>query len=147
MLQADASWVEVVEVESFGAEPARQRPGAIDFHRVEPAHRAIDVRLRNWGLWCNGTSQSITSPMFRMTPPPPRVRGEVAYCGYSVDRMDAAHVAKAVAALPACHRAAINWSYVKPVNPKRACQAIGTSMAGLAALLRDGRQMLINRGA
>jgi len=146
MLQAEAPWVEVVEVEFFGADRGRPKTGEIDFHRVEPAHRAIDVRLRNWGLWCNGTSQSITSPMFRMTPPPPRVRGEVAYCGYSVDRMDAAHVAKAVAALPAAHRAAINWSYVKPVNPKRACQAIGTSMAGLAALLRDGRQMLINRG-
>lgn len=147
MLQGEASsWIEIADVESVGMIRERVRQQPIDFHRVEPAHRAIDLRLRNWGLWCNGTSQSITSPMFRMTPPPPRVRGDAAYCGVSVDRMDAAHVAKAVAALPAAHRAAVNWSYVKPVNPKRACQAIGTSMAGLAALLRDGRQMLINRG-
>lgn len=119
----------------------------VDFHAVEPHQRALDVRLCNWGRWCNGTSVSLTSPMFRMTPPPPRVRGELAYsAGQPVDRMDAAEVAKAVAALPGPHRSALNWSYVKPVSPRRACQAIGTTLEGLAQLLRDGRQMLINRG-
>lgn len=118
---------------------------AVDFHAVEPHQREIDGRLRNWGLWCNGSNVPMTSPMFRMAPPPPRVRGDMAYSSVSVDRMDAAKIAKAVAALPASHRAAINWSYVKPVSPKRACQAIGTSMEGLALLVRDGRQMLINR--
>ena len=118
----------------------------VDFHKVEPHQRAIDSRLKNWGKWCNGTTAPMTSPMFRMAPPPPRVRGDMAYASAdSVDRMDAMRVAKAVAALPAPHRAAVNWSYVKPVSPKRACQAIGTSMEGLAMLLRDGRQMLINR--
>jgi DNA-directed RNA polymerase specialized sigma24 family protein len=117
----------------------------VDFHAVEPHQRAIDGRLRNWGLWCNGTTVSLTSPMFRMTPPPPRVRGDMAYASTTTDRMDAANLAKAVAALPPPHRAALNWAYVKPVSPKRACQAIGTSMEGLAMFLRDGRQMLINR--
>lgn len=119
----------------------------VDFHAVEPHQRAIDARLRNWGLWCNGSTAPMTSPMFRMTPPPPRVRGDIAYSCNNVDRMDAAHVAKAVAALPAPHRAAINWSYVKPVSPRRACQAIGTTMEGLALLVRDGRQILINKKA
>lgn len=120
----------------------------VDFHAVEPHQRAIDARLRNWGRWCNGSTAPLTSPMFRMTPPPPRVRGEMAYASAdSVDRMDAAQVAKAVAALPERHRAAINWSYVKPVSPARACKAIGTTMDGLALLVRDGRQMLINRKA
>jgi DNA-directed RNA polymerase specialized sigma24 family protein len=119
---------------------------AIDFHAVEPHQRDIDKRLHNWGRWCNGTTAPMTSPMFRMTPPPPRVRGDLAYqSGKPVDAMDAAKIAKAVAALPQSHRAAINWSYVKPVSPKRACQAIGTSMQGLQWLVRDGRQMLINR--
>ena len=118
----------------------------VDFHAVEPHQREIDGRLRNWGLWCNGTAVSLTSPMFRMTPPPPRVRGDMAYNSTCVDRMDAAKMAKAVAALPAPHRAAINWSYVKPVSPRRACQAIGTTMEGLSQLVRDGRQMLMNRG-
>lgn len=121
---------------------------AIDFHAVPDHQREIDRRLLNWGKWCNGTPVSFTSPMFRMTPPPPRVRGEMAYASAdSVDRMDAAKIAKAVAGLPPSHRAAINWSYVKPVSPKRACQAIGTSMEGLQQLVRDGRQILINRKA
>ena len=124
----------------------KTKPTPIDFHTVEAHQREIDERLRNWGRWCNGTPVSLTSPMFRMTPPPPRVRGEMAYqSAYPVDKMDAQAIGKAVAALPASHRAAVNWCYVKPVGPKRACQEIGTTMDGLALLLRDGRQMLINR--
>lgn len=125
----------------------KTRTAQIDFHAVEPHQREMDGRLRNWGLWCNGSTAPMTSPMFRMTPPPPRVRGDLAYSSTPCDRMDAAKVAKAVAALPAPHRAAINWNYVKPVSPKRACQAIGTTMEGLALFVRDGRQMLINRNA
>lgn len=118
----------------------------IDFHAVEPHQREMDRRLENWGRWCNGSYAPLTSPMFRMTPPPPRVRGEMAYqSADSVDRMDAQAIAKAVAQLPEKHRAAINWHYVKPVSPKRACQSIGVGMDGLAELVRDGRQMLINR--
>jgi hypothetical protein len=118
----------------------------VDFHAVEAHQRDIDRRLQNWGRWCNGTTAPMTSPMFRMTPPPPRVRGDLAYQSSTpVDAMDAAKVAKAVAALPQAHRSAINWSYVKPVSPKRACQVIGTSMEGLQWLVRDGRQMLINQ--
>lgn len=120
---------------------------AIDFHAVEPHQREMDRRLHNWARWCRGSTAPMTSPMFRMTPPPPRVRGEMAYLqADTVDRMDAQKVAKEVASLPQSHRAAINWHYVKPVSPKRACQAIGCTMDGLAKLVRDGRQMLINRG-
>ncbi|WP_219209461.1 hypothetical protein [Variovorax boronicumulans] len=117
----------------------------VDFHVVEEHQRAIDLRLSNWARWCNGTASPQCSPMFRLTPSPPRVRGDLNANGVAVDRMDAATVAKAVAALPAPHRAAVNWAYVKPVSPHRACSALGTSMQGLAMLLRDGRQMLINR--
>lgn len=120
---------------------------AVDFHEVEPHQRAIDLRLHNWGRWCNPTSGPATSPMFRMAPPPPRVRSDAAYSASTpVDRMDAQKIAKAVAALPVSHRAAINWSYAKPISPKRACLAIGTGMDGLMQLVRDGRQMLINIG-
>lgn len=119
----------------------------VDFHAVEPHQREIDRRLANWGRWCHGTTAPMTSPMFRMVPPPPRVRSDMAYqVGTVVDSADAVKVAKAVAALPQSHRTAINWCYVKPVNPRRACQVIGTTMEGLAKLVRDGRQMLINRG-
>ena len=50
-------------------------------------------------------------------------------------------------ALPEDHRSAVNWNYVKPVAPTRACQAIGVTMAALAQLVVDSRQMLINRRA
>lgn len=120
----------------------------IDFHVVEPHQRDIDKRLANWARWCNGATVPMTSPMFRMMPPPPRVRGEMAYMSAgAVDRMDAVKVAKAVAALPHDHRAALNWHYVKPVSPRKACQAFGCSMDGLQQLVRDARQMLINREA
>lgn len=124
----------------------RRSRAQVDFHAVEPHQRAIDKRLANWAKWCNGTSAPMTSPMFRMTPPPPRVRADMAYMISDVlDTADAAKVAKGVAALPQSHRAAINWSYVKPVAPRRVCQVLGTTMEGLAKLVRDGRQMLINR--
>jgi DNA-directed RNA polymerase specialized sigma24 family protein len=119
---------------------------SIDFHAVEEHQREIDRRLYNWAKWCNGSNVPMTSPMFRMTPPPPRVRADMAYqMADSVDRMDAMKIAKAVIALPDKHRAAVNWAYVKPVNPRRACQSIGVSPDDLALLLRDGRQILINR--
>lgn len=118
----------------------------VDFHRVEEGHLAIDARLQNWARWCNGSSVSNTSPMFRLVPPPPRVRGDIGFwAGAPVDKLDAAKMAKAVAALPAAHRASINWHYIKPVSPRKACQAIGCSMEGLGQLVRDARQMLINR--
>jgi DNA-directed RNA polymerase specialized sigma24 family protein len=128
--------------------PTTERRGraSIDFHAVEPHQRAMDRRLANWARWCNGTSAPMTSPMFRMTPPPPRVRADMAYQISDVlDTADATKMAKAVAALPQSNRTAINWHYVKPVSPKRACQALGTTMEGLAKLVRDGRQMLINQ--
>lgn len=119
----------------------------IDFHFVEEHQRPIDARLKNWAIWCNGSGAPATSPMFRLIPACREVRGDVNAGLSTVDRMDAALLAKAVATLPAPHRSALNWAYVKPVNPRRACRDLGTTMEGLALLLRDGRQMLINRKA
>jgi DNA-directed RNA polymerase specialized sigma24 family protein len=86
--------------------------------------------------------------MFRLYQTPARARGgEVVTGGMSVDTGDASKVAKAVTALPPPHRAAINWHYVKPVSPRRAAASIGTTLEGLALLVRDGRQMLMNRKA
>lgn len=119
----------------------------IDFHAVEEKHRAIHARLENWARWCNGSPVREINPMFRLYIAPARARGDygAASC-LPIDRQDAARIAKAVIALPAPHRAAINWSYIKPVSPRRAAQALATSLDGLALYVRDGRQMLINRG-
>lgn len=125
-----------------------RRDDYIDFHQVEEKHLAIHQRLVNWGIWCNGTAPSETSPMFRLYIAPARARSRDGVTfGVSVDRMDAARIAKAVAALPEQQRGAVNWCYVRPVAPIRAARAIGTSLDGLMQLLRDGRQMLINRNA
>jgi hypothetical protein len=119
----------------------------IDFNIVPPQHRGIDARLHNWGRWCNGgRGVSGTSPMFRLVPPPPKQRGDVWEDNGRVDGADATVVAKGVAALPEPHRAALNWLYVRPCPPARACKMLATNMQGLAQLLSDGRQMLINRG-
>jgi hypothetical protein len=120
----------------------------IDFHVVEPKHVEIHRRLENWGRWCNGWGAPSTSPMFRLALSTARARGgDLVVAGPSVDRSDAVRIAKAVVALPRDHRAAVNWCYVKPISPRRAASAIGTTLEGLALLLRDARQMLVNRHA
>jgi DNA-directed RNA polymerase specialized sigma24 family protein len=130
------------------AERKREKRGApIDFHLV-PAHQVeIDGRLRNWGIWCNSRAAASSSPMFRLVPPTLNTRRENhARGGNTLDRSDAIRIAQAVTALPEKHAAGLNWCYVKPVSPRKACEAIGCTMEGLQALVIEGRQMLINRG-
>jgi hypothetical protein len=119
----------------------------IDFHAVDPKHAGIHERLLNWGRWCNGSGGPDTSPMFRLFVSAARARaGDVSVStGVPVDRTDAILISKAVIALPAPHRAAVNWAYVKPVSPRRAAASIGTTLEGLALLVRDGRTILVNR--
>ena len=138
---------EVLQTIEVPRRPREQRNSEhIDFHLV-PAHQlAVDARLRNWGVWCNSKAVASSSPMFRLAAPTLNARREIhAYGGNTVDRADALKIARAVAALPEKHAAALNWCYVKPVSPRRACESIGATMAGLAQLLVDGRQMLLNR--
>lgn len=120
----------------------------IDFHAVEEKHREIHARLENWARWCNGSGGPTTSPMFRLYRAPARARGaEHTWSTVAVDGMDAQRIAKAVAHLPEPHRKALAWCYIKPTNPRRAAAEQGTTMEGLALLVRDARTMLINRGA
>lgn len=119
----------------------------IDFHVVEPHQREMDARLANWAKWCRGSGAPACSPMFRMVPPPPKVRRDASFGIDAVDGTDAQRIAKAVTALPKQHCAAINWHYVTPTSPVKACRSLGCTMEGLYQLVRDARQMLINRGA
>lgn len=130
------------------ARASLDRPAAvyIDLHTVEPKHDKIHARLLNWASWCCGDMGGAASaPGFELYRSSARAR-EQSSGNPSPDRMDAAMVAKGVYALPAPHRAALNWCYLKPVAPGRACRELGTTMAGLAQLVRDGRTMLVNRG-
>lgn len=120
----------------------------IDFHAVEEKHHAIDARLRNWGRWLHGSEPPSISPMFRMYRSTARARGaEHTWATSSVDGPDAARIGRYVGLLPMDHRRALNWCYVKPVNPRRAAQELGVTLDELARLLRNARQMMVNRGA
>ncbi len=116
----------------------------VDFFAVEEDQRPMDSRLSNWAIWANGRGFPAVSPMFRLY----RSNDSAGECnagGPPVDAMDAQAVSRGVSALPAPHRAALNWYYIVKSGPKRACQQLGTNMQGLAQYVRDGRRMLINR--
>ena len=118
---------------------------AVDFHAVPPHQDAIHARLLNWGHWCRRREGSGASPMFRS------YRSTDVWAPASVsqpiDGLDAQRIAKGVAHLPEQHRHGIQWHYVRPVAPMRMCRALGLTAEGLAQLVVDGRQMLINRRA
>ena len=132
--------------------PARRSSrGYVDLNAVLPQHRQIDARLANWGRWCHGPTRRDVSPMFRGMPRQPHLRQAGDIQTELLDPLDAAKVAKVVGQLPEKHRAVLNWCYVlnpnsKEASPIRACKKLGTSFQGLADLLRDARQMVINRG-
>lgn len=122
----------------------------IDFHIVEPQHADIHFRLENWGLWAKDRDPRLakqdSSPMFRMTRSGHGDRAYGAPTVTAINSMDAQRVAKGVALLPEPHRIAVNWFYIKPVSPSKACRMLATNMGGLAEFVRSARQMLINRG-
>lgn len=119
---------------------------AIDFHVVEPTHLAIHERLVNWARWSYSRGGSSTSPMFRLyRPADEEDRDDLTRTAQPVDTLDAAKIQKGVTALPEPQMHALNWNYLRPSNPRRMAQKLGTSLDGLAELVRSGRQMLINR--
>ena len=117
----------------------------VDFGYVEPAHREIDAWLINWARWSMNRAGNSCSPMFRQyrSTDANQVYGLLA--AESIDVIAAQAAQKAVAHLPTKNRLAISWCYIKRNNPKQAAQSLGESLAGLAMLVRNGRQMLVNR--
>lgn len=123
----------------------------VDFNVIPEAHGEIHGRLLNWASWCRPRHDSgygDTSPMFRMYRSTARARREYgATTHVSVNKIEAQAMEKAVQALPQKHRAAIRWSYVDRKHPAAEAAGLGVSLQGLADLVRDARQMLVNRGA
>lgn len=117
--------------------------GHVDFFLVEYKHLAIHGRLENWARWCRNGPASRVQPMFRL------YRSTDIWAQHEpaipVDSLDAAHMQKAVTKLPKPNSGALCWYYLKPVDPKRAARAAATTLEGLALLVRDGRQMLVNK--
>ena len=118
--------------------------GPVDFNAVEPHQVAIDARLTNWARWSSGRGGRDCSPMFRLYRPDNYERPVTAT---PIDSLDAQRIQKAVAGLPTPHRLALSWCYIHRTNARKAAQLLGESLPGLARLIRDARQMLINRGA
>lgn len=117
---------------------------AVDFGYVEEKHRGIHMRLEEWAIWVKPRRHSAIHPMFRQYRSPETWIAPEAK--RSVDPLVAQATEKAVTSLPETHRAAVQWCYVFRTHPRRMCQALGVRPEELGKLIRDGRQMLINRG-
>lgn len=123
---------------------------SIDWHLIPERQLAIHDRLLNWARWCRGPAGSDVSPMFRFYRSTDANQGDGQRYGLrataeATDPHDAQVIAKGVAFLPEPHRLSLHWYYLRPVNPNRASREIGTTCAGLAQLVHDGRNMLVNR--
>jgi hypothetical protein len=120
-----------------------KRDKFVDFFEVAPGQVAMHKRLENWALSCHSAGGSSSSPMFRLYRPDNWERiGTTAV----VDFHDAAKIARGIAMLPIPHRKALQWNYVIGGSPTKARKQLGVTAEGLMLLIRDGRQMLINRG-
>jgi hypothetical protein len=117
----------------------------VDFNYVEPAHRDIDAWLINWARWSMNRAGNSSSPMFRQyrSTDANQVYGSLA--AEPIDVIKAQAAQKAVTHLPQRNRLAISWCYIRRNNPRQAAQSFGESIEGLALLIRNGRQMLVNR--
>lgn len=121
------------------------RAKAIDFHAVEEKHHAIDARLKEWGRYVMVRPPTWMHPMWRKG----RMNGrqwEAPVIRDDLDIIRASETEKAVSGLPEPFRTAVRWCYVYRWTPAVAVREIGTTYQGLEKLVRDGRQMLLNRG-
>lgn len=119
----------------------------VDYHRIDPDHAAIHERLQNWRRWVSGKNIAWAShPMWKHLKAKEefltRERGEY---HIAPNLQDAHEIEKAVSMLPEKHRFAIRWWYVYSGNPLKAARQAAVSKARLSELVKEGRQMLINR--
>ena len=115
----------------------------VDFHHVEPKHKRIDERLHNWARVISVRTISWVHPMWRGFRPSEVWSHEVTVPANPLDGM---RVEKGISHLPEHPRDAIRWAYYYRAHPARMCRQMGVTPLALAGLVRDGRQMLINRG-
>jgi DNA-directed RNA polymerase specialized sigma24 family protein len=117
-----------------------------DFFLVEDHQLAIHGRLENWSRWVEhrrlkGGKQH---PMWAKSVSNARQWHEPDL-REPTDELDGLAMEKGVAMLPEKHKQAIRWSYVFRGGPLNMARRLGVSKEGLMQLVRDGRQMLINR--
>jgi hypothetical protein len=118
---------------------------SIDFHHVEDGHKEIDKALQNWARWVRVSHVSWVSPMFRQAQSNAR-QWHQPEIRETCDLIAAQAMEKAIYQLPERHRYAVRWRYVYCGDPYKAQKKLGATQDGLAKLIRDGLQMLVNRG-
>jgi DNA-directed RNA polymerase specialized sigma24 family protein len=121
------------------------RRDLIDFFLVEDHQLGIHARLENWARcievkWVRGAIH----PMWAKSRSNSRQWHEPDL-REPTNELDGHAMEKAVALLPIPHRDALRWNYVHRGGPLHAARKLGVTKEGLMRLVRDGRQMLINR--
>lgn len=120
----------------------------VDFAAVPPSQWDIHDRLLNWARASRGGDKQTgaASPMFTLYRSGDARRAYGEETNLPVNRSDAILIAKGVYELPDKHRKALHWYYIHSgSNPVGAARDIAVTLEALAELVRDGRQMLINR--
>ena len=119
---------------------------SIDLNHVHPRHDLIDARLTEWARWVRVKPIGwTTAPMFRLYRAPKQWESDLDI-RIEINTLDAAELERAVSFLPDKHRTAIRWAYVFSYIPDARIRAeLGATQEGLARLIHDGRDMLVNR--
>lgn len=119
---------------------------SIDLNHVHPRHDAIDRRLNEWSRWVRVKPMGwTTAPMFRLYRAPKQWESDLDI-RIEINTLDAAEIERAVSFLPDKHRTAIRWAYVfSHIHDARIRAELGVTQEGLARLIHDGRDMLVNR--
>lgn len=120
----------------------------VNYDYVPEGQGDMHERLVNWARWIKaGQRDWVAHPMWKPCIAKEledlRARGLELTEPVKID--EAVATERAVAQLPNKHRQAVRWCYVFKHNPLAACRAIAVSKEDLARLVKDGRQMLINR--
>lgn len=117
---------------------------AIDFFLVADRHLVIHDRLTNWARYVAVRQIQHQASIWRMGKSNGR-QWHQPELSVPVNQLDGHKMEKAVADLPDMHRDALRWSYVYRINPSHMRRYLGVTDAGLYQLVKDGRNMLVNR--
>lgn len=115
-----------------------------DFHFIPPDQKAIDARLENWASYVRVKSPSWVSPIWKLGRSGGRQWHQPEHRPMC-DTLDGHVIEKAVYLLPELHRSSMRWFYVYRYSEQKFRRESGLTRDGLVQVLRDARQMLINR--
>lgn len=115
-----------------------------DFQYVAPEQKAMDTRLDNWARWVHVRPQAWVSPIWKLGKSNGRQWHEPELRP-TCDQQDGSKMEIAVRALPDVHMRSLRWFYVYRYSEQKFRREAGLTRDGLVQVLKDARQMLINR--